>query len=229
MPLLSGIVPNIRVAVSSTVGALMFIIPVAPGPLGALGAATITRPRRSSRPRPPARAEHRAVLDRLHGGRDRARPAATSAGPGGRSSRWSPPSHTAGGPAASRCCYRRTPRRSRMPRSTASPAAAPGTAWRSATTSTAGPAICRPSSPSSPTGDGRARSRHACRRTPPPPRRPSSRRSPAPATDPATRWAAIRTRPATRRPWWWPSRRPGPGARPPRSRRRRTRPPTRTP
>ena len=38
MPLLSGIVPNIRVAVSGTVGALIFLIPAASGPGAALGA-----------------------------------------------------------------------------------------------------------------------------------------------------------------------------------------------
>ena len=38
MPLLSGIVRNIRVAVSSTVGALIFILPVAPGLPAAVGA-----------------------------------------------------------------------------------------------------------------------------------------------------------------------------------------------
>jgi len=38
MPLRSGIVPNIRVAVSGAVGALIFIIPAAPGPSAGLGA-----------------------------------------------------------------------------------------------------------------------------------------------------------------------------------------------
>ena len=53
MPRLSGIVPNIRAAVSSTVGALMFIIPVAPGAVAALGAdhhrATTVQPPASAR------------------------------------------------------------------------------------------------------------------------------------------------------------------------------------
>jgi hypothetical protein len=52
MPLLSRIVPNIRAAVS-TVGALIFIIPAAPGPATALGAehhrATAVRPPASTR------------------------------------------------------------------------------------------------------------------------------------------------------------------------------------
>src|SRR5215469_18094093 len=38
MPLLSGIVPNIRVVACTTVGALILIIPVAPGPPAAVGA-----------------------------------------------------------------------------------------------------------------------------------------------------------------------------------------------
>jgi hypothetical protein len=39
MPVLSVLAYKIRVAISGTVGALMFIIPVAPGPVGALGGA----------------------------------------------------------------------------------------------------------------------------------------------------------------------------------------------
>ena len=49
MPLLSGIVPTIRVAVSSIVGALMLIIPVAPGAGAAHHRATAVEPLASTR------------------------------------------------------------------------------------------------------------------------------------------------------------------------------------
>ena len=231
MPVLSVLAYKIRVAVSGAVGALIFIIPahrvmrghwVAP-------ALTITRPRRSGRPPAPAWSAARACSRSPARQAGRASPAATIRPPGGRSSRWSPPSLTAAGRAALPWCCRRARRRSRMPRSTALPAAARGTVWRSATTSTAGRGTCRRSSRRRPMGDGPGRSRHARRPTPPPPRRRNSSRSPAPATGPAPRSAATRTPQATRRPWCWPSPRPGHGGRPPRSRPRRTRPPTRTP
>ena len=224
MPLLSGIVPAIRVAVSSIVGALMLIIPVAPGAGAAHHRATAVGPPASTRVAQSTGlfatacvAAGSCTAGGNFGGAGRPLEPMIATQAHGRWSRGIP------------LLLPPTPRPSRTPRSPASPAIAPGTAWRSATTSTAGPATCRPSWPSSPTGDGRAHSRHASRRTPPPHCRPSLRPLPAPATDPATRWAPIRTRPATRRPWWWPSRRRGPGARPVRSHRRRTRPRTRTP
>jgi hypothetical protein len=53
MPSLSGVVPNVRVAVTGAVGALIFIIPVAPGPGAPVGArhhqATAVQPPASTR------------------------------------------------------------------------------------------------------------------------------------------------------------------------------------
>ena len=217
MPLLSGIVPKIRVA-GSAVGALIFLIPAAPGAAPAPGAgdhrATTVQPPASTRVLPSnglfataCVATGSCTAGGSFGGTGRPLEPMVAAQVHGRWSRGVPlllPTNAAAQPYAQ----------------------VSGLACHSAGNCVA-------------VGDyqyGRSGNPQAFiameshgRRTRGRPRSPTSGRSPAPVMDLAKRQAATRTRAATYRPWRWPSHRRDHGGRPLRSHRRRTRPGTRTP